>query len=235
MKSLFIVITILVSQLAWANSDAVNSEDFKPIGLEETAAAKMIEQAVAEAQAVAETNTPEPVALTVEASTAPTATATTLINPKDTKNLKESEIPVLTKAASQKSEGKSPWSRLFVSFAIIGIVAAGLYQAAKWWQKKTAINSDNNKIKILNQHFLGPRKSLAIIRVAGENILIGVTDSNITHIKTLSLMEDEEIPTEVPQNFAAELDKKESKESDESAWSFVRDRVSTKIKDMRPL
>ena len=42
---------------------------------------------------------------------------------------------------------------------------------------------------------------MAIIRVAGESILIGVTDSHISMIKSLSLIDDE-VPSEVPQKFA---------------------------------
>jgi flagellar biogenesis protein FliO len=220
LRILFIVLTFVASTAAWANSDTVNTEDFKPIALEDSSAAKiLVDQAMADATQAAE----DVVA----------AKATTLASTIDTKGLKESEIPVLIKAAGQKSESKSPWSRLFISFAIISVVGAGLYQAAKWWQKKTAINSDNNRIRVLNQHFLGPRKSLAIIRVAGESILIGVTDQNISLIKSLSLIEDEDIPTSVPQDFAVELNKKEK--DDESSWSQVRDRVSTKIKEMRTL
>jgi flagellar protein FliO/FliZ len=249
LRILFIVLTFVASTAAWANSDTVNTEDFKPIALEDSSAAKsLVDQAMADATQAAATPSSEvsnQVASDTEvadgnsvASTQTTedvvgAKATTLAATKDTKGLKESEIPVLTKTVGQKSESKSPWSRLFISFAIISVVGAGLYQAAKWWQKKTAINSDNNRIRVLNQHFLGPRKSLAIIRVAGESILIGVTDQNISLIKSLSLIEDEDIPTSVPQDFAVELNKKEK--DDESSWSQVRDRVSTKIKEMRTL
>ena len=43
-----------------------------------------------------------------------------------------------------------------------------------------------------------------LIRVAGETILLGVTDHNINHIKTLSLMEDE-LPSYSEPKFANQL------------------------------
>ena len=60
------------------------------------------------------------------------------------------------------------------------------------------------QIKVLSQHYLGPKKSLVIVRVAGESILVGVTDSNISMIKSLALIDDE-VPVETPKNFADAL------------------------------
>ncbi len=69
-------------------------------------------------------------------------------------------------------------------------------------------------ITILTQKSIGPKKNLMLIRVAGETILLGVTDHNINHIKTLSLMEDE-IPSFTEPKFSKQLKQKIEKTKDE--------------------
>lgn len=163
-----------------------------------------------------------------------TAKPTTSVHP----NAKESEIPVLTDVSEKKATVKSPFMRLFMSLGIIIVLALGLVQFSKWWQKRHGKTSDNTKIRVLTQHHLGPKKSLAIIRVAGETILLGVTDHNISMIKTLALLEDAEVPDLVPQSFAGELEKNGVKAEDDendSVFAQIRDRISTRIKEMRPL
>lgn len=191
-----------------ADTASIIGEEFKPISLDDTKAA------------------------------APAVAATETLPQAQPLTLKEAEIPVLTKVEGKKATVQSPFARIGISMLIMGALFFGLFKFTKYWQKKTGIKIDeNNKIRVLTQHYLGPRKSLAIIRVAGETILIGVTDSNISHIKSLALLESEEVPTEVPDNFAQSLKSAggEDAQENDSAWSTIRDRVSTKIKEMRPL
>jgi flagellar protein FliO/FliZ len=99
----------------------------------------------------------------------------------------------------------------------------------------------------LTQHYLGPKKSLAIIRVAGESILIGVTDTNINMIKSLALLDDE-VPEEIHSNNFADLfggvpstsakataDSESADADPEEEFSIrgVKDVVSKKLKGMR--
>lgn len=108
------------------------------------------------------------------------------------KNLPESQIPVFTKEKKKEVTAKgSPWTRLIFSFLIILASCGGLIAFAKWWKRTRPVNTEKTKIRVLTQFHLGPKKSLAIVRVAGEAILIGVTDHNISMIKTLTLMDDE--------------------------------------------
>ena len=212
-------LTVLFCFHAVAN-ETLNSEEFKPIALEEAAptAAPIAAQ--------------EPIANTQVSENAPASKQEVSV-----KSLKESEIPVLTQSAKTSSSAKSPWGRLIMSLFVVAIVGAVLFRSLKWWQKKAAVQTDTNKIRIVNQHYLGPRKSLAIIRVAGESILIGVTDHNISLIKSLSLLDGEDVSNDVPATFSSALQKSESmpQQEEEKAWSNIRDRVSTKIKEMRPL
>lgn len=156
-------------------------------------------------------------------------------------NAKENEIPVFknnTQAKSNAASGSS--SSLFMTFVILATFAiAGIVAIKKFAKHKT--NDVNGKIKVLTQHYLGPKKSLALVRIAGESILIGITENNITHIKTLSLL-DEDLPEEVPNHFSNTLgdyamndtmgdDMMNEKEN--FLFGGIKDVVHTKIKNMR--
>lgn len=111
----------------------------------------------------------------------------------------ESEIP-LNLENTKKVNGEAGGAlKLLLTLAILGVVGTG----AIIFLKKYSVPKDRQhqtQIKILQQHYLGPKKSLAIVRVAGESILIGVTEHNISMIKSLALL-DEDIPENTPANF----------------------------------
>ena len=173
---------------------------------------------------------------------------------KTEEHKKESEIPVLTeKNDSKAAETENPYGRMIMSFVVIGLFGAAMAMMTRWWKKKSSKSTDNNKIRMVTQHFLGPRKSLAIVRVAGETMLIGVTDHNISMIKSLSLLDDDDMEnidpaksfgdvlqaqTAVTQNASAPVVAKTEIDSDEEEdFSFkqIKDRISNRVKEMRPL
>lgn len=158
----------------------------------------------------------------------------------------ESEIPVLNSTVVKKANNESPWGRLVYSLAIIFIAGLGLFATTKWYRRKSTDKNEINRIRVLSQFHLGPKKQLTIVRVAGETLLLGVTDQSINLLKALSLIDDE-IPESVPQNFKNSLAKADDKltqvstnvlsgdeEADEFVINGIRDRVSSKIKNLRP-
>ncbi len=154
-------------------------------------------------------------------------------------NLKEEEMPVLTSTDSiKKLKRDAPISRVVASLGILLAMMLGTWFFYKKWAKRDRDSNKNTRIKVLTQHFLGPRKSLAIVRVAGESILIGVTDQNITMIKSLALL-DEDIPAEAPVQFSKSLEKAQAKQTDdiedEFSVSKIKDFVSDKLKGMKEI
>ena len=131
--------------------------------------------------------------------------------PKKKKSKAESEIPVLTKNKTEKlsSDSSSIYWRAGLSLLVILIFAGALVVGVKYWTRNRIGVQSQTKIRLLTQHHLGPKKSLAIIQVAGESILIGVTDQSINLIKTLSLLDDE-VPDETPRSFSGELERVEA-------------------------
>ena len=160
----------------------------------------------------------------------------------------ESEIPLkiaeTTNAVAQTGQS----GKLILTLLVLVGMFAAAYYLIKKYAYSNKINKSNMQIKVLSQHHLGAKKSLAIIRVAGESILIGVTDQNISMIKSLALIDDE-IPAEVSQKpFATNLTDLESAESDQLAsmtqmneqeiedefsFSGLKTNVSKKLKSMR--
>jgi flagellar protein FliO/FliZ len=159
--------------------------------------------------------------------------------------LKEDEIPLNVDLSKKASDTASTSSRLLITFFILFAIVGTSYYLVRKYKLSNNINKSNKQIKVISQHYLGPKKSLAIIHVAGESILIGVTDSNISMIKSLSLIDDE-VPTNLPQNFADSLEMKSEPAAgatakpvqpdeleEEFSFAGVRDTVSKKIKSMR--
>ncbi|AZZ37810.1 polar flagellar assembly protein FliO [Bdellovibrio sp. qaytius] len=159
----------------------------------------------------------------------------------------ESQIPLKLEKASVSQEQTSQTGKLFLTlFVLVGMGGAGVFLARKY-AFSNKINKSNMQIKVLTQHHLGAKKSLAIIRVAGESILIGVTDQNISMIKSLSLIDDE-VPAELPsQSFAAtmsagggdqivqskEITELASEVEDDFSFAGIKTNVSQKLKSMR--
>lgn len=158
----------------------------------------------------------------------------------------ENEIPLKMDKAAAAPAAASQSGRLVLTLIILaGMAGTGFYFARKY-AFSNKINKSNMQIKILTQHHLGPKKSLAIVRVAGESILIGVTDQNISMIKSLSLIDDE-VPAEMPSQFSQAMAHQpnslalnesashnlESDPEDDFSFSGIKSNVSQKLKSMR--
>lgn len=158
--------------------------------------------------------------------------------------VRESEIPVALETTKKSAGNESPFVKIMMTFGILGILGCGAYFLIKKHVRSGVSPSQANQVKVLSQHYLGPKKSLAIIRVAGESILIGITDQNISLIKELSLLDDE-VPEKTPKNFRSVFNLpnptntppsvKEEDGLDEFSISGIKDFVSTKLKNMRTL
>lgn len=105
--------------------------------------------------------------------------------------VKESEIPVtLNSQKPEKAESNVFW-RLIASLGFISVVGGVLLFAARRWSRQKDKGGKQVRIEIVHQLHLGPRKSIALIRVAGEVMLVGITDHNINLMKPIALIDDE--------------------------------------------
>ncbi len=152
----------------------------------------------------------------------------------------ESEIPVFSASVGEKKQASTGIERLVITlFVLCVVLGAAIFALKKWAIRRKGNIASPTKIQVLTQHYLGPKKSLAIIQVAGEALLIGVTDQNISMLKTLALIDDE-VPGVVPKNFADQMDQEGFEGEDENFENFamkglgeVRDIVSARFPVVR--
>lgn len=166
---------------------------------------------------------------------------------------KESEIPVQLEPSKKASSENSLVFKVIFSLVLVGLMAGGAYIFIGRYRRANFGKGAATQIKVLTQHHLGPKKSLAIIRVAGESILIGITDQNINMIKSLSLL-DEDLPEVSTSQFSAVLSnasqaaeestsriqssaatKSNLEDGEEFSISGIKDFVSSRLKNMRSL
>lgn len=144
----------------------------------------------------------------------------------------EESIPVNISQPKVTASNEATTNRIFILIGLLTVISGVAYFIAKKYGKPG--QSSQTQIKVLTQHYLGPKKSLAIVRIAGESILIGVTDQSINLIKSLSLLDDE-IPEQSPLNFEKTLqesEKVQSSNNEEFSIRHIKDVVSLKLKGM---
>jgi flagellar protein FliO/FliZ len=144
--------------------------------------------------------------------------------------ISEENIPLKVTQAQSAQVAPLGGERIAMLLGLLVVIAGGAYLFAKKVGRPG--QAGQTQIKVLTQHYLGPKKSLAIVRVAGESILIGVTDNSINLIKSLSLMDDE-IPEQTPLNFEKSLEtaeKVQTSQNEEFSIRQIKDVVSLKLK-----
>ena len=149
--------------------------------------------------------------------------------------ISEEQIPLKMIAPDKTDDKNSSGQKAIMTIGILLTLAGVGYYGFKKFSFVNKPANSNMQIKILTQHYLGPKKSIAIIRVAGESILIGVTEQNISMIKSLSLLDDE-LPQVLPQNFSETMNQEltnQDIETDDFSFDGIRNNVSQKIKSMR--
>lgn len=103
----------------------------------------------------------------------------------------EGKMPVLMKSNSETKASNDVYTRLVLSLGFLLIVAGALYYATRRWRRMPDKGGQSARVEMVHQFHVGPRRSIALIRVAGETMLVGITDHNISMLKSISLIDDE--------------------------------------------
>jgi flagellar protein FliO/FliZ len=158
----------------------------------------------------------------VAEATAPMATGAdedVVLSTESIENKSESEIPLNVKKAESKALGSGSASRVAIGFGVIALLAfSAVMVGKKINRKRLSAPFSHDSIKVISQKYLGPKRNLTMVRVAGEYMLLGVTDNNITLIKTLSIVDDE-IPELSPSDFGTAMKNLTSKTTNKKALS----------------
>jgi hypothetical protein len=103
----------------------------------------------------------------------------------------ESQIPIYSKGKTIEKASSDPYWRVIATVVVICIFgAAAIFIARKRGFKRNQPGL-GARIEVLHQHHFSPKKGLALIRVAGEVMLISMTDQSISMIKPVALIDDE--------------------------------------------
>ena len=166
---------------------------------------------------------------------------------EDISKMNEKDIPVLAAKAKPAKPSVSVWARVLASGGILLLLAISVTWGLKKYTKGHQAKNAATKIKILTQHHIGPKKSIAIVQVAGESILVGITDHSISMLKTLALIDDE-VPEETPRDFNVAMDSydfdsdeteaRRSRGTDDFAMrglGDIRDSVSKRLKGLKQI
>lgn len=106
----------------------------------------------------------------------------------------ESATPVLTKTEKNSTDTTSDATlfRMIAGLAVVACMGGGALFYIRRKGMTGGLKKDGTEIRMVSQHHLGPRKSIAVVKVAGESVLIGVTDHQITLLKSLTMLDEEE-------------------------------------------
>ena len=118
-------------------------------------------------------------------------------------------------------------SLMKVGFALLVVVIAiyaGVYLLKRMMGKKYSGNKKQNLLEVLETTYIGPKKSISLIKVADKSVLVASTDSQISMLTEM----DSEATKEILSQISVE-----EEQTDQFATLFKS--AFGKIKEMAPL
>ena len=76
---------------------------------------------------------------------------------------------------------------------VIGIMLICLNLLKKYMPQGNMLFSENKSMKIIETLYFGPKKSVVLIKVASEYILLGLSASEINYLKDIDFSDSEEL------------------------------------------
>ncbi len=107
--------------------------------------------------------------------------------------VEEAALPAFRggEVSKAESQDKTP-IRYALAAAIVAVMALGAFLFVRRSKSLGKIKRDGTEILVVAQHHFGPKRSVAVIKVAGESVLVGMTDENINLLKTLTILDEED-------------------------------------------
>lgn len=181
-------------------------------------------------------------ALAVEVKTAETGASETAATVPEKSIYDEAAIPLkLAADKAQMGEKQNSSAKMTLGFILVAVLLTG----GIFYVRRFAANKQSNatlmQIKVVAQHYLGPKKSVAVIRVAGESLLIGITDNQINLIKSLAVLDEDMTQTAAPSGFPKlntieaddEAEQMNTAAEEEFSFADLKSTVADKLKSVR--
>ena len=96
----------------------------------------------------------------------------------------QTESELVIEQGKKANPVESPWARMLLGACVLVGMLAVAYISLKKMSQKSKQGDNQFQLKTLARHYLGPKKYLAVVKVAGETMLIGVTDHHIALVKS---------------------------------------------------
>ena len=123
---------------------------------------------------------------------------------------KTSTLGILTESASDNPNNEqaqnSPFESGSLALSTIKMISAlvvvvvciylGIFLLKKAMGRHHGINGKNNVLQVLETTYVGPKKTVSLIRVADRSVLVGVTDNQISVLTELDADETAAITSE---------------------------------------
>ncbi len=190
-----------------------------------------------------------------DSTTAAQTTTTSAVSSASTETSKaatynESEMPLNLQAGQVQAKDSESSAKTVLGLVFVLAVLGGTYYFVRRYANSKVPQSTLMQIKVIAQHHLGPKKSVAVIRVAGESMLVGITDNQINLIKSLSILDEDFATTaknqlgdgadmiadevaEVSEKASASYGSGASTVSEDFSFADLKTTVSAKIKSAR--
>ena len=83
---------------------------------------------------------------------------------------------------------------------VLACIYLGVYLLKKLMGRRRAASGKNNLLEVLETAYVGPKKTVSLVRVADRSVLIGVTDNQISILTELDAGETSAITAETFEN-----------------------------------
>ncbi len=94
----------------------------------------------------------------------------------------------------------SGFVRMIASLAVVvGVIMIFHYLSRRWMKGVVPGSSHHGYIRIVENRFLAPKKSLLLVEVGGEYMLLSSCADTITLVKQIDMIEEVEVIEEMPR------------------------------------
>jgi flagellar biosynthetic protein FliO len=95
---------------------------------------------------------------------------------------------------------------------VIGIMLVCFNLLKKYMPQGNMLFSENKSMKIIETLYFGPKKSVVLIKVASEYILLGLSASEINYLKDIDFSDSEELKLREKKEYKNSLQKNNLKD-----------------------
>lgn len=109
--------------------------------------------------------------------------------------------PAVARAAEQPGGGSFSFLAVFLQMVaslalVLGVLFLFYYVSNRWLKLGTTAKSDERHIRLVETRYLAPKKSLVLVEVAGEYLLLGSSGDQLNFIKQIDILEEIEVVEE---------------------------------------